>query len=95
MMYRDTTSHVQGCAGQPQPKSTINIIRLLCCGDTALSSPINSVRDVEGPDKVAAATSYYIHHELRRKQINTVITKSYLTPNIRYCLLYTSPSPRD
>ena len=69
IMYREITSHVKGCTGQPQPKMTsINIIRLLCCGGNTLSSPINdSMWDVVGPAEVAAATTYYTHHELRRK----------------------------
>ena len=53
-----------------------------------MSSPTNnSVRDVAGPAEGAAATTYYIHHELRGKT-NAVVTESYLTPNIYY--MYTA-----
>ena len=50
-----------------------------------MSSPINnSVRDVAGPAEVAAAITYYTHHELRRKTKINVMIESYLTLNIHY-----------
>ena len=65
------------------------IIRLLRCGGTTLSSPINnSVRDVAGPAEVAAATTCYTHPELRRKK-NAAVTESYLTPYIHYWYMCT------
>ena len=44
------------------------------------------MRDDAGPAEVAAATTYYTHHELPRKTNTAVVTESYLTPNTHSAL---------
>ena len=86
-MYREATSHVKLKVVQVSRNRKVLLIPCdyFSVGVyTTLSSPTNySVRDVAGSAEVAAATTYYAHHELRRKTNTVVGAESYLTPNIR------------
>ena len=90
--YRETTSHVQGCAGQPQPKSTLynlihdyfalGVIPLVPRSTTVfgtLQARLNSLQ----PQRTTCT-----HHELRRKPTtgNVELPHAYRTLHVHSAL---------